>query len=545
LIYEKGELIVGATRGDGATGEDITQNLRTLPRVPLRLCGEGYPAVLEVRGEVFMTQRGFERLNADALSRGEKAFVNPRNAAAGSLRQLDSRITAKRPLDIFFYGLGQVDGGSLPMQHGDVLAALRSFGLRTCPEIRLVTGVEGLLAYYAEIGRKRSALAYQIDGVVYKVNSLVSQRQLGFVARAPRWAIAHKYPAEEEMTTVREIEWQVGRTGALTPVARLEPVFVGGVTVSNATLHNVDELTRKDVRVGDTVILRRAGDVIPEVVRVIPERRPSGAQRILLPTACPVCGSKVTRSEGEAVARCTGGWLCQAQRKEAIKHFAHRRAMDIEGLGDKVVEQLVDSELVASASALYRLTAEQLSALERLGEKSAANLIAAIDHSRATTLPRFLFSLGIPNVGEATALALAQHFLSLEAIQVASIDAIMEVPDIGPVVAASIRAFFDDRRNQEEVMALMAGGIHWPAIETSRSAHQPLAGKTVVLTGTLPTLSRAEAEALIRQAGGKVTSSVTKKTDYVLAGENAGSKLSRAEELKVLVIDEAALLSIL
>jgi DNA ligase (NAD+) len=545
LIYEKGELIVGATRGDGATGEDITQNLRTLPGVPLRLCGEGYPAVLEVRGEVFMTQRGFERLNADALSRGEKAFVNPRNAAAGSLRQLDSRITAKRPLDIFFYGLGQVDGGSLPIQHGDVLAALRSFGLRTCPEIRLVTGVEGLLAYYAEIGRKRSALAYQIDGVVYKVNSLVSQRQLGFVARAPRWAIAHKYPAEEEMTTVREIEWQVGRTGALTPVARLEPVFVGGVTVSNATLHNVDELTRKDVRVGDTVILRRAGDVIPEVVRVIPERRPSGAQRILLPTACPVCGSKVTRSEGEAVARCTGGWLCQAQRKEAIKHFAHRRAMDIEGLGDKVVEQLVDSELVASASALYRLTAEQLSALERLGEKSAANLIAAIDHSRATTLPRFLFSLGIPNVGEATALALAQHFLSLEAIQVASIDAIMEVPDIGPVVAASIRAFFDDRRNQEEVMALMAGGIHWPAIETSRSAHQPLAGKTVVLTGTLPTLSRAEAEALIRQAGGKVTSSVTKKTDYVLAGENAGSKLSRAEELKVSVIDEAALLSIL
>jgi DNA ligase (NAD+) len=545
LIYEKGELIVGATRGDGATGEDITQNLRTLPGVPLRLCGEGYPAVLEVRGEVFMTQRGFERLNADALSRGEKAFVNPRNAAAGSLRQLDSRITAKRPLDIFFYGLGQVDGGSLPMQHGDVLAALRSFGLRTCPEIRLVTGVEGLLAYYAEIGRKRSALAYQIDGVVYKVNSLVSQRQLGFVARAPRWAIAHKYPAEEEMTTVREIEWQVGRTGALTPVARLEPVFVGGVTVSNATLHNVEELTRKDVRVGDTVILRRAGDVIPEVVRVIPERRPSGAQRILLPTACPVCGSKVTRSEGEAVARCTGGWLCQAQRKEAIKHFAHRRAMDIEGLGDKVVEQLVDSELVASASALYRLTAEQLSALERLGEKSAANLIAAIDHSRATTLPRFLFSLGIPNVGEATALALAQHFLSLEAIQVASIDAIMEVPDIGPVVAASIRAFFDDRRNQEEVMALMAGGIHWPAIETFRSAHQPLAGKTVVLTGTLPTLSRAEAEALIRQAGGKVTSSVTKKTDYVLAGENAGSKLSRAEELKVFVISEADLLSLL
>jgi DNA ligase (NAD+) len=545
LIYEKGELIVGATRGDGATGEDITQNLRTLPGVPLRLCGEGYPAVLEVRGEVFMTQRGFERLNADALSRGEKAFVNPRNAAAGSLRQLDSRITAKRPLDIFFYGLGQVDGGSLPIQHGDVLAALRSFGLRTCPEIRLVTGVEGLLAYYAEIGRKRSALAYQIDGVVYKVNSLVSQRQLGFVARAPRWAIAHKYPAEEEMTTVREIEWQVGRTGALTPVARLEPVFVGGVTVSNATLHNVDELTRKDVRVGDMVILRRAGDVIPEVVRVIPERRPSGAQRILLPTACPVCGSKVTRSEGEAVARCTGGWLCQAQRKEAIKHFAHRRAMDIEGLGDKVVEQLVDSELVASASALYRLTAEQLSALERLGEKSAANLIAAIDHSRATTLPRFLFSLGIPNVGEATALALAQHFLSLEAIQVASIDAIMEVPDVGPVVAASIRAFFDDRRNQEEVMALMAGGIHWPAIETSRSAHQPLAGKTVVLTGTLPTLSRAEAEALIRQAGGKVTSSVTKKTDYVLAGENAGSKLSRAEELKVFVISEADLLSLL
>ncbi len=545
LRYEQGELTVGATRGDGATGEDITQNLRTLPGVPLRLRGEGVPSVLEVRGEVFMTQRGFERLNAEALARGDKAFVNPRNAAAGSLRQLDPRITAQRPLEIFFYGLGWVEGGALPKQHGEVLAALRAFGLRTCPEIRLVKGVEGLLAYYAEIGAKRASLPYQIDGVVYKVDSLESQRQLGFVARAPRWAVAHKYPAEEEMTTVREIEWQVGRTGALTPVARLEPVFVGGVTVSNATLHNVDELTRKDVRVGDTVILRRAGDVIPEVVRVIPERRPAHTVPSVLPGVCPVCGSAVARVDGEAAARCTGGWLCPAQRKEAIKHFAHRRAMDIEGLGDKLVEQLVDSELIARASDLYRLTVDPLAALDRLGAKSAANLIASIDHSRATTLPRFLFALGIPNVGEATALAVAQHFAGLEAIQAASAEAIMEVPDVGPVVAASIRAFFDEPRNSQEITALIAGGVHWPAMEVVRSAHQPLAGKTIVLTGTLPTLSRADAEALIRQAGGKVTSSVTKKTDYLLAGENAGSKLARAEELKVLVISQADLMAFL
>jgi len=544
LRYEAGEFRVGATRGDGARGEDITANLKTLRSVPLTLRGEGFPQVLEVRGEVFMTLKGFERMNREALERDDKVFVNPRNAAAGSLRQLDARVTASRPLEIFFYGLGAVEGGDMPAHHGDVLAALRSFGLRTCPEIRRVTGVAGLLAYYREMGAKRATLEYQIDGVVYKVDSLAQQRELGFVARAPRWAIAHKYPAEEEMTTVRDVEWQVGRTGALTPVARLEPVFVGGVTVSNATLHNVDELHRKDVRVGDTVIIRRAGDVIPEVARVIVERRPAHTAVVRLPGTCPVCGSEVRRIEGEAVARCTGGLVCPAQRKESIKHFAHRRAMDVEGLGDKVVEQLVDEGLIQSAADLYRLTAEQLSSLERMGPKSAAKLVEAIEKSKVTTLARFLFALGIPNVGEATALALSTHFLTLQAIEAASLDQIMEVPDVGPVVAAAIREFFDEPRNREVVTSLIAAGVTWPAVEVTRSANQPLAGKTFVLTGTLPTLSRADAEAMIRNAGGKVAGSVTKKTDYVLAGESAGSKLAKAIELKVTVLSEADLAAI-
>jgi DNA ligase (NAD+) len=545
LLYEDGELKVGATRGDGLKGEDVTANLRTVKSVPLKLRGHGYPRVLEARGEVFMPVSGFERMNREAIERGEKTFVNPRNAAAGALRQLDPRITATRPLEIFFYGVGAVEGGRLPGRHSELLAVLRGWGLRTCQEIRVERGVDGLLAYYRRIGAKRAALPYQIDGVVYKVDSLAQQRDLGFVARAPRWAVAHKYPAEEEMTTVRDIEWQVGRTGALTPVARLEPVFVGGVTVSNATLHNVDELHRKDVRVGDTVIIRRAGDVIPEVVRVIAERRPAHTRVSRLPGHCPVCGSDVRRVEGEAVARCTGKLVCPAQRKESLKHFASRRAMDIEGLGDKVVDQLVDAGLVHDAADLYGLRAERLAELERMGEKSAAKLVAAIEKSRETTLPRFLFALGIPNVGEATALALAAHFGELEALQSANAEQIMEVPDVGPVVAEGVREFFDEGRNRRVIDKLLAHHVRWPPVATGRSERQPLAGKTFVLTGTLPSLSRADAEGLIRRAGGKVTSSVTKKTDYVLAGESPGSKLEKATTLGVSVIDEAGLRKLL
>jgi DNA ligase (NAD+) len=539
LLYERGELKVGATRGDGLRGEDVTANLRTLKSVPLRLRGQGFPRVLEARGEVFMSVKGFERMNREALGRNEKTFVNPRNAAAGALRQLDPRITASRPLEIFFYGIGVVEGGHLPGRHSELLAALRGWGLRTCPEIRVERGVDGLLAYYRRIGARRASLPYQIDGVVYKVDSLAQQRDLGFVARAPRWAIAHKYPAEEEMTTVRDIEWQVGRTGALTPVARLEPVFVGGVTVSNATLHNVDEMHRKDVRIGDAVIIRRAGDVIPEVVRVIVERRPAHTRVPKLPSHCPVCGSDVRRVEGEAVARCTGGLVCPAQRKESLKHFASRRAMDIEGLGDKVVDQLVDAGLVHDAADLYSLKAGPLAELERMGEKSAAKLVAAIDNSRETTLARFLFALGIPNVGEATALAIAEHFGDLAPLKSASVEQIMEVPDVGPVVAEGLREFFEEGRNRRVIDKLLAHGVHWPAVETGRPDHQPLAGKTFVLTGTLPTLSRADAEALIRKAGGKVTNSVSKKTDYVLTGDSPGSKIERAHELSVCIISES------
>ncbi len=541
LTYEDGVFSVGATRGDGLKGEDVTPNLRTLRSVPLKLRGRGHPRLVEVRGEVFMTDAGFEQMNRDALAGGDKVFVNPRNAAAGSLRQLDPAVTAGRPLEIFFYGVGAIEGGTLPPRHSELLSMLREWGLRTCPEIRVTTGVEGLLGYYRDIGARRATLGYQIDGVVYKVDSLVRQRELGFVARAPRWAIAHKFPAEEEMTQVRDIEWQVGRTGALTPVARLEPVFVGGVTVSNATLHNVDELTRKDVRIGDTVIIRRAGDVIPEIVRVIAERRPRGTKVVALPKACPVCGSDVSRIEGEAVARCTGGLVCAAQRKESLKHFASRRAMDVEGLGDKVVEQLVDAQLVESAADLYLLTAAQLSELERMGEKSAAKLVAAIAKSKNTTFARFLFALGIPNVGEATALSLAEHFGELTVLQDASLEQIMAVPDIGPVVAQDIREFFDEPRNKKIVSQFLARGVNWPAPASGRSEHQPLAGKTFVLTGTLPNLGRADAEALIRKAGGKVTSSVTKKTSFVLAGESAGSKLERAQQLNVPIISEEQL----
>ena len=545
LLYENGQFVRGATRGDGVHGEDVTANLRTLQSVPLRLVGKGYPSLLEARGEVFMSIAGFERMNREALTKDEKVFVNPRNAAAGSLRQLDPLITAARPLEIFFYGIGVVEGVELPDRHSDLLAQLRAWGLRVSAETTVASGAAGLLAYYADIGARRSRLKYQIDGVVYKVDSLVQQRELGFVARAPRWAIAHKYPAQEEMTTVRDVEWHVGRTGALTPVARLDPVFVGGVTVSSATLHNVDELRRKGVRAGDSVIVRRAGDVIPEVVRVVLDRRPEGAVEPAVPVVCPVCGSEVRRIEGQAVIRCTGGLVCAAQRKESLRHFASRRAMDIEGLGDKVIEQLVDADLVKNASDLYTLTVQQLEQLERMGEKSARNLLEAIEKSKRTTFARFLFALGIPNVGEATALSVAGNFGDLVPLQDASLERIMEVPDVGPIVATTIREFFDEERNQNVIASLRANGVAWPEIRSDRSVHQPFAGKTFVLTGALPSMSRTDATAAIRNAGGKVTSSVTKKTNFLLAGDGSGSKMDTARELGVRVISETELVQML
>jgi DNA ligase (NAD+) len=542
--FESGMFVQGATRGDGETGEDITQNLRTIKALPLRLRGKGVPRVLEVRGEVFMPLAGFERFNKEALARGEKALINPRNAAAGSLRQLDPKMTAARPLDVFMYGIGYVEGGEMPGVHSEILAALRGFGFKICPQSRVVSSVEGCLEYYRDIGAARAKLPYQIDGVVYKVDDIALQRVLGFVSRAPRWAIAHKFPAEEALTTVRGIEFQVGRTGALTPVARLEPVFVGGVTVSNATLHNIDEMTRKDVRVGDTVVIRRAGDVIPEVVRVILERRPEEARAVALPKSCPVCGSPVVREADQAVARCSGGRTCAAQRKEEIKHFASRRALDIQGLGDKLVEQLVDKDWVKTPADLFELTAEQLETLERMGEKSAQKLKSAIDAAKRTTLPRFLYALGIRDVGEATALALAQHFGGAKAVADASADEIQRVPDVGPIVAASVRAYFESAENQKLLSRLLASGIEWPPIERPKSSGE-FAGKTFVLTGTLEEMTREAARDEIVKRGGKVSGSVSKKTDYLVAGSEPGSKLEKAKENRVTVLDEAALLRML
>lgn len=537
LFYERGRLVRGATRGDGVRGEDVTANLRTLKSVPLELRGRGYPEVIEVRGEVYMTIRGFDDFNRRAAERGEKTYVNPRNAAAGSLRQLDPRMTAARPLEVCFYGVGYLEGAGLPERHSAILAQLREWGLRTSPEARVAEGAAGLLAYYEDVGRRRTSLPYQIDGVVYKVDSLVQQRDLGFVARAPRWAIAHKFPAQEEMTSVKGIEWQVGRTGALTPVARLDPVFVGGVTVSNATLHNIDELHRKDVRAGDTVIIRRAGDVIPEVVRVILERRPDGTERPALPAKCPVCGSDVERPDGQAVARCTGGLYCAAQRKESLKHFASRRAMDVSGLGDRLLEQLVDAGMVRNAADLYSLTAEQLQGMERMGEKSAQKLVAAIEKSKETTLARFLFALGIRDVGEATAIALASHFGDVDRLTRASLEEIMEVPDVGPVVAESVQRFFQQEHNVEVVQALRAAGVRWPAVVRPEPGG-PLAGKRIVVTGTFTRFSRSELEALIRRLGGTVSSSVSKQTSFVLVGSAPGSKAAKAAELGVATMGE-------
>ena len=544
VTYENGVFVRAATRGDGTTGEDVTANVRTIRSLPLHLQGKA-PPLFEARGEVFMPVSGFERLNAEAAKRGEKVFANPRNAAAGSLRQLDPRITAQRPLDIFFYAVGAIEGVDLPPLHSQTLELLRGLGLRVSPEIRRVRSVAGCLEYYAEIGRRRASLAYQIDGVVYKVDSIAAQRALGFVARAPRWAVAHKFPAEEALTQLRDVEFQVGRTGALTPVARLEPVFVGGVTVSNATLHNMDEVIRKDVRIGDSVIVRRAGDVIPEVARVLIERRPATTREVRLPTHCPVCAAPVERDPDAAVARCTGGYRCSAQRKERIRHFASRRALDIEGVGEKLVEQLVDAGLVVTPADLYRLDATTLEKLERMGRKSAENILAALQKSKATTLARFLFALGVRDVGEATAAALAAHFGTLEHLMAADLEGVQRVADVGPVIARHVVEFFGDAANREVVERLRSAGLHWPVVEVPAVGEQPLAGLTFVLTGTLETLQREEAEDALRALGAKAAGSVSKKTSYLVAGRDAGSKLRKAEELGIPVLDEAALQHIL
>ena len=542
--YENGLFVQGATRGDGETGEDITQNLKTIKALPLKIRGGKAPRVLEVRGEVFMPLAGFKRFNQEAIARGEKAFVNPRNAAAGSLRQLDPKMTAARPLDVFIYGVGVIEGGELPPYHSATLMQLRDLGFKICPQSRVVESIEGCLEYYREMGAARAQLPYQIDGVVYKVDDVNLQRRLGFISRAPRWAVAHKFPAEEALTVVRGIEFQVGRTGALTPVARLEPVFVGGVTVSNATLHNMDELTRKDVRVGDTVVIRRAGDVIPEVARVLPERRIAGARLIKLPKVCPVCGYPVVREAEQAVARCTGGRHCAAQRKEEIRHFASRRALDIQGLGDKIVEQLVDQDWIKTPADLFSLQAARLATLERMGEKSAQKLYSAIEASKHTTLPRFLYALGIRDVGEATALALARTFPDLAALRRAGEEEIQRVPDVGPVVAKQVAAYFADADNAAVVDRLLASGINWPAAVAAKGAGAQH-DKTFVLTGTLESMTRDEATQAIVQRGGTVSGSVSKKTDYVVAGAEAGSKLKRAEQLGIRILDEAAFLQLL
>lgn len=544
LRYEDGKLVQAATRGDGETGEDVTANVRTIKAIPLKLRGQA-PAVLEVRGEVFMYRADFDRLNERQAQADEKTFVNPRNAAAGSLRQLDPRITAKRPLSFFAYGLGELQGADRPPTHGVMLDGFAKLGLPVCNERRVVKGAQGLLSFYREIGERRDQLPYDIDGVVYKVNAIPEQEQLGFVSRAPRFALAHKFPAQEMTTTVEDIEVQVGRTGAITPVARLAPVFVGGVTVTNATLHNEDEIRRKDVHIGDTVIVRRAGDVIPEVVAVVLERRPADARAFVMPTVCPVCGSHVERLEGEAIARCTGGLICAAQRKQALLHFAQRRAMDIEGLGDKVVEQLVDHGIVHTPADLYKLGVAKLAALDRMADKSAANVVAAIEKSRETTLNRFIFSLGIRHVGEATAKDLARHFGKLDNLLAADEAALLEVNDVGPVVAQSIANFLAEAHNVEVIEQLRAAGVHWTETEPTARAPLPLAGKTVVLTGTLPTLSREDAKEKLEAAGAKVAGSVSKKTDYVVAGAEAGSKLDKAQALGVPVLDEDGMLKLL
>jgi DNA ligase (NAD+) len=541
IRYEKGVLVQAATRGDGATGEDITENIRTIHMVPLRLQGNDIPDVLDVRGEVYMSKAGFAALNASAEKKGEKIFANPRNAAAGSLRQLDSRITASRPLEIFCYGIGAWSGPVL-LTHHDVLNQLSRWGLRVNPLISVMTGAEACIRYYQQMGKKRSELPYEIDGVVYKVNQLLFQQKLGFVSRSPRFAIAHKFPAEEVETVIESVEFQVGRTGALTPVARLKPVFVHGVTVSNATLHNMDEIKRKDIHVGDTVIVRRAGDVIPEVVSVNVSKRPASVKKITMLTHCPVCHSLVEQIEDEATARCSGGLFCPAQRKEAIKHFSARRAMNIEGLGDKLVEQLVDEKLIATVADIYQLTESELANLPRMGDKSAKNLLEEIEKSKSTTLPRFLFALGIREVGEATAKQLALHFKTLGAIQSASEEALQTVQDVGPVVAKNIAYFFSEKHNGDVINQLLKAGIHWPVIATNHDA--PLQGKTFVITGTLVGMSRDEAKEILEKLGAKVAGSVSAKTSYVVVGADPGSKFEKAKALGVPILDEEGFIRI-
>ncbi|MEY4652357.1 MAG: ligase LigA [Pseudomonadota bacterium] len=550
LRYENGCLVQAATRGDGEVGEDVTQNIRTIGQIPLRLPADA-PPVLEVRGEVYMRRDDFERLNEsqrERIARGEKnekTFVNPRNAAAGAVRQLDPAIARQRPLSFYAYGWGDIQGGPAFATHHDVLQALKAWGFPVSERVQLARGAEDLVAYHQAVGRERDQLPFDIDGVVYKVNALTLQRQLGFVTREPRWAVAHKFPAQEQVTTVEAIDVFVGRTGKLTPVARLKPVFVGGVTVTNATLHNEDEARRKDVRVGDQVIVRRAGDVIPEVVAVVPDTRTHLALAFTMPRCCPVCGSEAVREEGEADYRCSGGLFCAAQRKQSLLHFAQRRAMDIEGLGEKLVDQVVDAGIIRTLPDLYRLGLSHLVTLDRMGEKSAQNLLAGLEQSKATTLPRFLFALGVRHVGEATARDLARHFGTLDAVMNANVDQLLKVPDVGPVVAESVHTFFQQAHNREVVEQLRACGVHWPEGPPAPVVSLPLAGKTVVLTGTLPTLSRDEAKALLEAAGAKVAGSVSKKTHYVVAGAEAGSKLDKANELGVAVLDEAGLRSLL
>ena len=545
LHYENGTLTRAATRGDGYTGEDITANIRTIPSVPLRLRGSGYPDLVEVRGEVYMPRAGFEKLNERLAEQGEKTFVNPRNAAAGSLRQKKSTVTAKRPLELCAYSMAVTDETVLPETHWDSLQLVRGWGFRINPEMRKAEGVEACLDAYNELMAKRDSLPYEIDGIVFKVNRLDFQQELGFVSRAPRWAIAHKFPAQEELTVIEDVEFQVGRTGAVTPVARLKPVFVGGVTVSNATLHNMDEIRRLDVHIGDTVFIRRAGDVIPQVVKVVPEKRPAKAPMVKMPEHCPVCGSDIVQIEGEAVARCSGGLYCPAQRKEAIRHYASRKAMDIEGLGDRLIEVLVDEGMVSTVADLYRLTKFQIASLERMGDKSAAKLIAAIDRSREPVLWRFLYALGIREVGEATAKGLAAHFGTLEAISEADEETLQTVPDVGPIVAGHIRSFFDQPHNQETLAALKEAGVTWQEEQVLSVDEQPLSGQTWVLTGTLSGMTRDQAKEKLEQLGAKVAGSVSKKTACVVAGEAAGSKLAKAEQLGVPVLDEEGLANLL
>ncbi|QPB43554.1 NAD-dependent DNA ligase LigA [Rodentibacter haemolyticus] len=543
LLYVNGILTQAATRGDGTTGEDITANIRTIRNIPLQLLTDNPPARLEVRGEVFMPHIGFERLNEQALARGEKTFANPRNAAAGSLRQLDPKITSKRPLVLNAYGIGVVEGVDLPSTHYERLQWLKAIGIPVNPEIRLCHGVDEVLDFYRNIQNKRSDLGYDIDGTVLKINDIALQNELGFISKAPRWAIAYKFPAQEELTLLNDVEFQVGRTGAITPVAKLEPVFVGGVTVSNATLHNGDEIARLDIAIGDTVIIRRAGDVIPQIIGVLHERRPADARTIIFPTDCPVCGSLISRIEGEAVARCTGGLFCAAQRKEALKHFVSRKAMDIDGVGGKLIEQLVERELIHTPADLFKLDLRTLTRLERMGAKSAENALNSLNKAKHTTLARFIFALGIREVGEATALNLANHFKTLEALQNADFEQLQQVPDVGEVVANRILAFWREPHNVDVVNDLIAQGVYWDKVEVKEASDNPFKGKTIVLTGTLSQMGRNEAKTLLQNMGAKVSGSVSAKTDFVIAGDSAGSKLAKAQELGIAVLTEEEFLA--